>query len=128
MKLRPEHRGAKVAGMVMLGMENAARAMSAAFMYTMVTLQTDYVQLALEHAGYRLLGFMPGYDRQVVAPGVVIRVDRAVYAKSLVPEDDMLRPDPRNLTPKAKALFGLLFSIWIACARRGWRNLDPCLF
>lgn len=108
--IAPEHRGAKIAGMVMVGMENVARAMGAAFMYSMVTLNTVYAQQALEHADYRLLGFMPGYDRQVVAPGVVKRVYLAVYAKLLVPEDEVHRPDPKNLTPKAKALFELLFS------------------
>lgn len=108
--IAPEHRGAKIAGMVMVGMENVARAMGAALIYAMVTLQTVYAQQALEHAGYRLLGFMPGYDRQVVAPGVVKRVYQAVYAKLLVPEDEVHRPDPKNLTPKAKALFELLFS------------------
>ena len=36
--------------------------------------------------------------------------NQAVYAKLLVPEDEVLRPDPKNLTPKARALFELLFS------------------
>ena len=44
-----------------------------------------------------------------MAPGVVKRVYEAVYAKVLVPDEDLLRPDPKNLTPKVKALFELLF-------------------
>ena len=67
------------------------------------------MQRALEHGGYRLLGFFPGYGREVIAPGVVKRVYEAVYAKLLVPEVEVLRPDPRNMTQKTRALFDLLF-------------------
>lgn len=104
----PEHRGKKLSVMALIGTEKIGRAMGAAFMYAMATLKTPNAQRALEHAGYRLLGFMPGYDREVVAPGVVKRVYQAVYAKVLVPDDELLRPDPKNLTPTAKALFDLL--------------------
>lgn len=38
------------------------------------------------------------------------RVYQAVYAKLLVPEVEVHRPYTENLTPKAKALFQLLFS------------------
>jgi hypothetical protein len=79
-------------------------------MYAMATLKIPHVQRALENAGYRLVGFFPGYDREEVAPGVVKRVYQAVYAKLLVPADDVLRPDPKNMTPKSRALFELLFS------------------
>lgn len=91
------------------GMEDVAREMGAAFMYAMVTLKHPYMAQALEHAGYRLLGFWPGFDRELV-DGVVKRVYQAVYAKLLVSEDKVLRPDPKNLTPGARALFELLFS------------------
>ena len=106
----PAHRGAKLSIFATIGGENIGRSMGAAFLYAMATLKTPHVQRVLEHAGYRLLGFFPGYDREEVAPGVVKRVYQAVYAKLLVPEDEVLRPDPKNLTPKARALFELLFS------------------
>ncbi len=106
----PAHRGANLALFVLKGTENLGRAMGAAFMYAMATLKIPHVQRALENAGYRLLGFFPGYDREEVAPGVVKRVYQAVYAKLLVPSDEVLRPDPRNMTPTSKALFDLLFS------------------
>lgn len=67
------------------------------------------MQLALERAGYQLLGFAPGYDREMVAPGVVKRVFEAFYAKVLVPDEELLRPDPKNLSPKGQALFDVLF-------------------
>ena len=106
----PEHRGARLAAAAMKGTENLGRAMGAAFLYAMATLKIPQAQRALEGAGYRLLGFFPGYDREEVSPGVVKRVYEPVYAKLLVPEDEVLRPDPRNLTPRARVLYALLFS------------------
>jgi GNAT superfamily N-acetyltransferase len=107
--IAPEHRGAKLAVRAMEFGERLARSMGAGFIYGMATLKIPNMQLALERAGYQLLGFVPGYDREEVAPGVVKRVYEAVYAKVLVPEDELLRPDPKNLSPRAEALFDLLF-------------------
>lgn len=108
--LAPAHRGANLSVFVMNGSENIGRSMGAAFLYAMATLKIPHVQRALERAGYRLLGLFPGYDREEVAPGVVKRVYQAVYAKLLVPDTEVLRPDPKNLTPKARVLFEILFS------------------
>lgn len=105
----PEHRGGKLAVRAMEFGEKLARAMGAGFIYGLATLKTPNMQRALEHAGYQLFGFTPGYDREMVAPGVVKRVYEAVYAKVLVPDTELLRPEARNLTPKTKALFDLLF-------------------
>jgi RimJ/RimL family protein N-acetyltransferase len=108
--LAPAHRGAGLSVHTMVGAENVGRAMGAAFIYGLATLQHTYAQRALERAGYRLLGFFPGYDRAEVAPGVVKRVYQSVYAKLLVPEDEVHWPDPKNMTPRARALYELLFS------------------
>jgi hypothetical protein len=108
--IAPQHRGAKLAVRAMEFGEKLGRAMGAGFIYGLATLKIPHMQLALERAGYQLLGFAPGYDREMVAPGVVKRVYEAYYAKILVPDEDLLRPDPKNLSPKAKALFDVLFS------------------
>lgn len=108
--IAPQHRGAKLAVRAMEFGEKLARAMGAGFIYGLATLKIPHMQLALERAGYQLLGFAPGYDREMVAPGIVKRVYEAYYAKILVPDEDLLRPDPKNLSPKAKALFDVLFS------------------
>ncbi len=105
----PEHRGLKISVRAVEFSENLARAMGAGFVYGLATLKVPSMQLALERAGYQLLGFVPGYDREVVAPGLVKRVYEAVYAKVLVPDEELLRPDPKNLSPKARALFEVLF-------------------
>jgi GNAT superfamily N-acetyltransferase len=107
--IAPEHRGAKLAVRAMEFGERLGRSMGAGFIYGMATLKIPNMQLALERAGYQLLGFTPGYDREVVAPGIVKRVYEAVYAKVLVTDEELLRPDPANLSPKAKALFDVLF-------------------
>lgn len=105
----PEHRGSKVAVGCMLGTERICRACGAEFIYTMATLKVPHMQAALERAGYQLVGFAPGYDREVGKDGAVKRIFEAVYGKLLVPEEAMLRPDPANLTPRARELFELMF-------------------
>ena len=107
--IAPEHRSAKLASKVMPLAELSGRAMGAEFFFGMATLKIPHMQHALETAGWQLIGFTSGYDREQVAPGVVKRVFEGVYTKVLVPEDEVLRPDPRNLTPKARALFDVLF-------------------
>src|SRR5262249_11943505 len=106
----PVHRGVKLSVHGMAGAGGIARSMGAAVIYGMATLHNPSNPQALEHAGYRLLAFFPGYDRAEVAPGVVKRVYLAVYAKLLVAEDQVQWPDTKNMTPVAKALYELLFS------------------
>lgn len=105
----PAHRGANLTRLILIAAEIIGRDMGAAFMYVMATLKIPHAQRALEEAGYQLLGFFPGYDREEVSPGVVKRVYQAVYAKLLVSPEEVLFPDPKNMTPKTKALFELLF-------------------
>lgn len=107
--IAPEHRSAKLASTVMPLAELAGRAMGAEFFFGLATLKIPHMQAALETAGWQLIGFTSGYDQEQVAPGVVKRVFEGVYAKVLVPEDELLRPDPENLTPRARALFDFLF-------------------
>ena len=107
--IAPRHAGAGLTRQITAGMEDVSRKMGAAFMYALVTLKHPYAAQACERGGYRLLGFWPGFGRELAA-GAVKRVYQAVYAMLLVPADRVLRPDPKNLTPGAKALFELLFS------------------
>jgi GNAT superfamily N-acetyltransferase len=107
--IAPEHARIGLTSRTIAAMEEAGRRMGAAFIYALVTLKHPHMQQGLERAGYRLLGFFPGYDRELVAPGVVKRVYQAVYAKLLAPENKVLRPDPKNMTPRTKRLYELLF-------------------
>ena len=105
----PAHREARLTAHALAGAENVARTMGAAFIYAFATLKIRYAQQALERAGYRLLGFFPGREREEVAPGVVKRVYQAVYAKLLVSPDAVHWPEVRNMTPRTRELFELLF-------------------
>ena len=107
--IAPAHRSAKLASKVMPLAELAGRAMGAEFFFGLATLKIPHMQHALETAGWQLIGFTSGYDREEVAPGVIKRVFEGVYTKVLVPEDELHRPDPNNLTPTARALFEVLF-------------------
>lgn len=107
--IAPEHRGAGMAVLAMELGEKMGRAMGAGFIYTLATMKMPQMQLALEHAGYQLIGFMPGYDREEVSPGVVRRVFEAGYAKRLAPAEEFLRPEDRNMTPSVKRLFDIIF-------------------
>ena len=72
-------------------------------------MKVPYVQRAFELLGWQLIGITPGYDREMVAPGVVKRVFEAVYAKVLGGDVGLLPPNPRNLTQKTKAFLRILF-------------------
>ncbi len=105
----PEHRSAKLASQVMPLAVTAGRAMGAEFLFGFATLKIPHMQHALEKVGFQLIGFTSGYDCEEVAPGDIRRVFEGVYCKVLVPDDELMRPDPANLTPRARALFDVLF-------------------
>jgi len=107
--VNPAHRGTKLGLRFAQTFEIVGRAMGMEIVHALVTLKVPYMQRAFERMGYRLLGFTPGYDGEMVAPGIVKRVYEAAYAKVLVSEDELLRPDPQNLTFKTKALFDVMF-------------------
>ncbi|HQR04787.1 MAG: hypothetical protein JSR19_06325 [Proteobacteria bacterium] len=107
----PTHRNSKVGMHCLAGTAALSKACGAEFAYTMATLKIPHVQIALERAGYMLLGFTPGYDREIVGNGEIKRVFEAVYAKVLVDDKEILRPRPENLTPAARTLFEALFPV-----------------
>lgn len=107
--IAPEHRSAKLASKALPLVELVGRAMGAEFLYGAATLKIPHMQHALETGGWQLIGFTSGYDREQVAHGVVKRVFEGVFTKVLVPDEELVRPNPDNLTPRARALFDVLF-------------------
>lgn len=101
----PKHRSSKLASNVMPIAESVGRAMGAGLIFGAATLKIPHMQHALETVGWQFVGFSSGYDQEMVSPGVVKRVFEAVYCKVLVPEEDLVQPDPKNLTPRARALW-----------------------
>lgn len=107
--IAPHHRGARLGHACIVLAECLARHMGMGMIYGMATLKIPHVQIAFEALGWRLIGIAPGYDREMVAPGVVKRVYEAVYAKVLVAQADLLQPHTRNLTPCTRRFFCALF-------------------
>ena len=108
--IAPNHRGRNLLLNILRLSESVARFMGAAFIYALVPLNTPYVQQAFENLNYRLSGIFPGYDFDEVSPGEVKRVYKSVYTKLLAPPEEVHYPDPKNMTPKTRALFELVFA------------------
>jgi hypothetical protein len=104
------HRGAGLTRVGMAFTEAIGHCMGMGLAYGMATLKAPHAQRAFERAGWQLIGITPGYDREMVAPGVVKRVYEAVYTKVLVADAGLLRPQRQNLTPRTQAFFESLFS------------------
>lgn len=101
----PGHRSAGLASNAAPIAEAIGRAMGAEFIFGLATLRIPHVQRLCENVGWQLVGFTSGYGQEHVAPGVVKRVFEAMYCKVLVPADELVEPDPRNLTPSRRALW-----------------------
>jgi hypothetical protein len=67
------------------------------------------MQATFEHMGWQLIGIIPGFDQEMIAPGVVKRVYEAIYVKVLVSDDEFLSPKAKALTPAVRALFELIY-------------------
>ena len=104
----PQHRGANLTGAGMVIAEAAAKRLGLGLVYGMTTLRSLYVQRAFERAGWKLIGIAPGYDHEMVAPGVVKRVFEAVYARVLVDEADLVIPQTKDMTAHTRAMFELI--------------------
>ena len=119
----PQHRGANLAHAGMIFTEVVGRHTGMGFAYGMATLRSPYAQSAFERAGWQLAGILPGYDRELVAPGVVMRVFEAVYCKLLVTDAGLLCPQRRNMTPKTESFFEWMSATQPALSLRltSWR-------
>src|SRR4051812_29347058 len=92
------HRGAHLGRNFVSLMETMGSAMGAGIVYGLATLKYPQMQKIFEHMGWQLIGIMPGFDRELIQPGVVKRVYEAVYVKVLVPSDDLPRPAREAMT------------------------------
>ncbi len=105
----PAHRRARIGACFPALMVEMGRAMGLGMVYSLATLKTPAMQRAFEQAGWQLIGIMPGFDREVVAPGVVRRVYEAIYVRVLAPPEDILPPSQEGMRPATLALFERLF-------------------
>ena len=107
--IAPAHRGQGLAIGFLAMMEAMGQTMGAGMVYGLATLKYPQMQRGFEHRGWHLVGIMPGFDRELVEPGVVQRVYESVYVKLLIPESELLRPRAADLTTAGKTLFDLLY-------------------
>jgi len=106
--IAPEHRGAHLSRALLALEEAIGRAMSMGMVYGLATLRHPYFQQTFERMGWQLIGIMPGFDQELVAPGEVRRVYEAVYVKVLEPST-LLAPDKGSMTDAVRNLYALLF-------------------
>lgn len=105
----PRERGA---GLAMLGpqiLEACARVGGFGLAYYFATLKIPHQQVCAERSGFSLVGIIPAFDLDMVRPGEPRRVFEALYAKVLVSSEQIEIPSMKNLTPKTKALYEMLF-------------------
>src|SRR5262249_3201369 len=102
----PRHRGRGrglstmlVALMVLFG-----RTISVDMIVAWATLRHSFAQLLAERCGFHLVGIVPASDRVQVTPGVVKHTFEAVYALSLVPDEQKHRPAAASLSPRMAAV------------------------
>jgi GNAT superfamily N-acetyltransferase len=107
--IAPAHRGQGLATGFLAMMEAMGRTMRAGMVYGLATLKYPQMQRGFERRGWILVGIMPGFDRELVEPGVVRRVYESVYVKLLIPESELLRPRADDLTTAGRTLFELLY-------------------
>jgi hypothetical protein len=107
--IAPAHRGVGLSKCFPPLMEEIGRAMGMGMVYALATLKVPYVQIGLEQAGWRLIGIIPGFDRELISPGNAKRVYEAIYVKVLVPDAEFLVPEDTGMTPATQALFKSLF-------------------
>ena len=103
------HRGAGLSKLFPPLMEAMGHAMGMGMVYGLATLKARNMQVGFEKAGWKLIGIIPGFDRELIGPDQVKRVYEAIYVKVLVAESEFLRPSVAGMTPATHALFNLLY-------------------
>lgn len=89
--------------------EKMGRHMGAGLIYGMATTRTPYMQQALERAGYKAVGIMPGFDLEETEPGTLLRIYEVIYVKQLASVDAFLVPLHQNFTPAVARLYAEIF-------------------
>ena len=107
--ISPQHRGLNLSERFPGLIEALGRTMGMGMVYSLATLKVPYMAEKFERLGWQLIGIIPGFDREMVEPGVVKRVYEAIYTKVLVDENAFMIPRRSAMTPKTAALFDLLY-------------------
>lgn len=108
--VEPSRRGYGLGHFGPLMFETVARGIGAEIAYYYSTLKSQAPQRAAERQGFKLVGLVPAFDVDAIAPGVHKRVYEALYAKVLVDPERVHVPPRETLTATTQALFDHLFA------------------
>jgi hypothetical protein len=105
----PAHRGKNLGAFVIQIIEEMGKLAGAELVYSYATLKIPHQQRHAERMGYKLVGIIPAYDRDMIEPGVVKRVYEGLYAKVLVDSESIQLPDTAAMTPNTLAMWNFLY-------------------
>ncbi|MFY2556087.1 hypothetical protein ACN469_00430 [Corallococcus terminator] len=107
--LEPSRRGLGIGFLGTAALEVVGRNIGAEVVLYYSTLKTARAQRNAENQGFKLVGLVPAFDVDAIAPGTVKRVYEALYSKVLVEEERVHLPEWEVLTPSTRALYTHLF-------------------
>ena len=102
--LAPSARTGFLGALGFLAFERLGTRCGAELLLAWITLASRNQQMFAERRGFRLVGVVPGFDRDQVHESKSLRVAEALVAKLLVGTDELLEPLPENLTPRTLRL------------------------
>lgn len=105
----PDYRGAGLGHLGPRFVEVMGRAIGAELAYYFTTMRIPHEQVISERLGFRLVGILPGSDREPMDDGSIKRVPEALYAKLLVPESQVFTPPDGALTESTRRFWRFLF-------------------
>lgn len=107
--LEPSRRGLGIGFLGTAALEVVGRNIGAEVVLYYSTLKTARAQRNAENQGFKLVGLVPAFDVDAIAPGKVKRVYEALYSKVLVEAERIHLPEWEALTPSTRALYTHLF-------------------
>ncbi len=107
--VEPSQRGLGIGGLGTAMLEAAGRSIGAEVAYYIATLKSSRPQRNAERHGFKLVGIIPAFDEDAIAPGVEKRVYEAIYAKVLVSPERVHLPAWADMTESTRSLWTHLF-------------------
>lgn len=107
----PHYRGHHLAIVGPTLLREIGKAIGAEMAYYFSSLRVPQLQKIAERAGFQLVGIIPAFDRDMVAPATIRRVFEGIYAQILTADLSGILPPPADaLIPSSRALWDHLFS------------------
>ncbi|WP_342378281.1 hypothetical protein NVS55_02860 [Myxococcus stipitatus] len=107
--VEPTRRGMGIGFIGTAALEMVGRNIGAEVVLYYSTLKTARHQRNAESQGFKLVGLVPAFDVDAIAPGTVKRVYEALYAKVLVAPEQVHLPEWNVLTASTRELYTHLF-------------------